>query len=300
MPQRCDWKEDAWRLTVTIDHYFNTSKVRLEVVGSGSSVSALIVFQYLKGAIGRRCAAMRRRSGAPFNTSKVRLEDDPFVLPPRDVKLSIPQRCDWKAVSAPRAVELSFFQYLKGAIGSSRVPDGDSVWTAFNTSKVRLEEAHHRRWRPARLLSIPQRCDWKLPRDEHLDKKMRYFQYLKGAIGSVRRACVLEGRLAFNTSKVRLEAGIPYLYGVGVSNFNTSKVRLEAATGQSIGINRSDFNTSKVRLEVLLVSDVTSADVDFNTSKVRLEVPRLVAGKGPGAYFNTSKVRLEAVRFALR
>ena len=119
---------------------FNTSKVRLEASSTVSTVSARCDFQYLKGAIGRG----RRRAFAyevgTFNTSKVRLEDS--------------SKLDRSALGAT-------FNTSKVRLEATSNCDPFRPRATFNTSKVRLEGNDNAQPADQRILSIPQRCDWK-------------------------------------------------------------------------------------------------------------------------------------------
>ncbi len=139
---------------------FNTSKVRLEGArwsgrNAGSTLSIPqrsdwkasdlaaemygVVFQYLKGPIGRRRCSL-------WGTTRA---------------LSIPQRSDWKVEVRLLIQMATSFQYLKGPIGSGGSQEMLCVARPFNTSKVRLEEAWSWAPDPSFFLSIPQRSDWK-------------------------------------------------------------------------------------------------------------------------------------------
>ena len=163
IPQRCDWKTEsqgavARRDLLSIPQRCDWKRAAIKDAGHA------VVFQYLKGAIGRPTFPRSRAASSPFNTSKVRLEGCPIEGVSMSKVLSIPQRCDWKfRLTLSCTTFLLIFQYLKGAIGSLIGP--------------------HREARDSPL-SIPQRCDWKfvegVPRPS-----LGNFQYLKGAIGSL-------------------------------------------------------------------------------------------------------------------
>jgi len=165
-------------------------------------------FQYLKGAIGRLTPS-RRQSAC--------------------MTISIPQRCDWKALGARDLAE---------------------QWADFNTSKVRLEAVSTTSAVPCRSYFNTSKVRLEAERPEFAERLLLVFQYLKGAIGRVSAplsACCaasfqyLKGAIGsrevksgesaqnryFNTSKVRLEVYVTVQRWWGVFHFNTSKVRLE-------------------------------------------------------------------------
>ena len=77
--------------------YFNTSKVRLEVVEGVARITTTPLFQYLKGAIGRIDRAEQKVIDRYISIPQ-RCDWKPVVheRPLHLARISIPQRCDWK------------------------------------------------------------------------------------------------------------------------------------------------------------------------------------------------------------
>ncbi len=126
---------------------------------------------------------------------------------------------------------------------------------------------------------------------------------------------ILEEKVNFNTTKVRLFPGRADCDTARHRHFNTTKVRLFLSM-RNVKISRPfDFNTTKVRLfrRMPYYSNPTfpvfqyhkgaiisralrrhayGAEGNFNTTKVRL-FQACIQTKNPGTlYFNTTKVRL--------
>ena len=165
-----------------------------------------------------------------FNTSKVRLEDEPeWKQRDRTARISIPQRCDWKIMSdVRRRCPLHHFNTSKVRLEALPHRPVQVISHHFNTSKVRLEVVSFRPcpsraarisipqrcdWKRGRSsprrsptsISIPQRCDWKFFGSALSGIRKGRFQYLKGAIGRMVEVQKVTDESNFNTSKVRLE-----------------------------------------------------------------------------------------------
>jgi len=191
-----------------LNPHFNTSKVRLEVHHRPARVNRLPLFQYLKGAIGRRdTVSSFCTSVSNFNTSKVRLEGGGYDDHGHGGR----------------------FQYLKGAIGSCHAPLPQRDQLGFQYLKGAIGRLGWPKARPIRLqFQYLKGAIGRAPRCT-ASAGLATFQYLKGAIGRlVALGSAIQPSTYFNTSKVRLEDD--HLNGEeGVAAyFNTSKVRLEA------------------------------------------------------------------------
>ena len=143
--------------------------------------------------------------------------------------------------------------------------------TAFNTSKVRLEGGSTRPQPERELLSIPQRCDWKLLVGDDF-VVFPNFQYLKGAIGSGRQ-------------QERQTGGHPFQY-------------LKGAIGSlQLGARHLDAD----RFQYLKGAIGSSSRASWSVISRSLSIPQRCDWKrrrrglpaGLSSAFNTSKVRLE-------
>ena len=149
----------------------------------------------------------------------------------------------------------------------------------FNTSKVRLEANAADPFRVGPdWISIPQRCDWKEHVSVYGDAGRISFQYLKGAIGSLHLAHLLQKAVVFQYLKGAIGRACP------LSDRTQRRVQFQYLKG-AIG-----------RGEVLQIP--RPLDPHFNTSKVRLEAAATEGAKPEWMNFNTSKVRLEGVALA--
>ncbi len=184
----------------------------------------------------------------PFQFQYGAIEGGCRSLKTRRWSISIPVWCDWRSGIETSLYVLSTFQFQYGAIEGEHERHKRVELVHFNSSMVRLKVAKSVFVKQSTLISIPVWCDWRHLIELFYNSIPSNFnssmvRLKAGVVAGVLRACP-----NFNSSMVRLKAP-PSLHVNEVTLFQFQYGAIEGFAAGSTGILKRYFNSSMVRLK---------------------------------------------------